>query len=134
MDRSNCESSTRSASKNGPASRGGLVWHPPTNSNSSNVIQHNRLIRKDFYHDPKKIHPNCARLRIDDSFVILSRLELFYLCTFAFVAGLVDSLVGGGGLIQLPALFLFLPANAASSIPLVLGTNKLAAVCGTGTA
>ena len=56
------------------------------------------------------------------------------LCLFAFVAGLVDAVVGGGGLIQLPALLLFLPANLAQSLPTVFGTNKLSSICGTSTA
>jgi len=56
------------------------------------------------------------------------------LCLFAFLAGFVDSVVGGGGLIQLPALFLFLPQSAAASIPAILGTNKLSSICGTGLA
>ncbi len=56
------------------------------------------------------------------------------LCVFAFLAGLVDSIVGGGGLIQLPALFLLLPAAYADSVPLVAGTNKLAAIMGTSVA
>lgn len=47
----------------------------------------------------------------------------------AFVAGWVDSVVGGGGLIQLPALVLGLPADA--STPEILGTNKLSSVAGT---
>lgn len=61
-------------------------------------------------------------------------MELIYLCVFAFLAGLVDSVVGGGGLIQLPALFLLLPAATAESVPLVAGTNKLAAIMGTSVA
>lgn len=61
-------------------------------------------------------------------------MELFWLCTFAFAAGFVDSIVGGGGLIQLPALFVFLPPSLASSIPLVFGTNKLSSMCGTAVA
>ena len=61
-------------------------------------------------------------------------MDLLWLCFFAFVAGLVDAIVGGGGLIQLPALFIFLPANLAGSIPLVFGTNKLASICGTSMA
>jgi uncharacterized protein len=60
--------------------------------------------------------------------------ELLYLCGFAFLAGLVDSVVGGGGLIQLPALFLFLPPQLAASVPAVLGTNKLSSICGTSMA
>ena len=43
-------------------------------------------------------------------------------------AGFVDAVVGGGGLIQLPALLLGLP-NAAPVQ--VLATNKLASICGT---
>jgi uncharacterized protein len=61
-------------------------------------------------------------------------MELLWLCLFAFVAGLVDAIVGGGGLVQLPALFIFLPRELASSIPLVFGTNKLSSLCGTSVA
>ena len=53
---------------------------------------------------------------------------LLLLCTFAFLAGFVDSVVGGGGLIQIPALMILLPGTP---IPTLWGTNKLAAVCGT---
>ena len=53
------------------------------------------------------------------------------LCALAFVAGLVDAVVGGGGLIQTPALFVLLPG---ASVPTVLGTNKLAGVWGTAAA
>ena len=56
------------------------------------------------------------------------------LCVFAFLAGFVDSVVGGGGLIQLPALFLFLPPAEAASAAAVLGTNKFSSICGTGMA
>jgi uncharacterized protein len=61
-------------------------------------------------------------------------MELLWLCLFAFAAGFVDSIVGGGGLIQLPALFIFLPRELAASIPLVFGTNKLSSICGTAVA
>jgi uncharacterized membrane protein YfcA len=46
----------------------------------------------------------------------------------AAAAGFVDAVVGGGGLVQLPALLLGLP-NAATVQ--VLATNKLASICGT---
>ncbi len=46
----------------------------------------------------------------------------------ALTAGFVDAVVGGGGLIQLPALLLGLPG--ASPVQ-VLATNKLASFCGT---
>lgn len=50
----------------------------------------------------------------------------------AFVAGWVDAVVGGGGLIQLPALLIGLSAN--TPVATVSGTNKLSSVAGTGTA
>jgi len=43
-------------------------------------------------------------------------------------AGFVDAVVGGGGLIQLPALLLGLPSAAPVNI---LATNKLSSICGT---
>jgi uncharacterized membrane protein YfcA len=46
----------------------------------------------------------------------------------ALTAGFVDAVVGGGGLIQLPAVLLGLPG--ASPVE-VLATNKLASACGT---
>lgn len=61
-------------------------------------------------------------------------MTLVLLCGFAFLAGLVDAVAGGGGLIQLPALFLFLPSGAASVPAFVFGTNKLSSICGTGVA
>ena len=47
----------------------------------------------------------------------------------AFSAGFVDAIVGGGGLIQLPALLAGYPGAAP---PVLLGTNKLGSICGTG--
>lgn len=46
----------------------------------------------------------------------------------ALAAGFVDAVVGGGGLIQLPALLLGLPSASPVQI---LATNKLASFCGT---
>ena len=46
----------------------------------------------------------------------------------ALLAGLIDAVVGGGGLIQLPALFATLPNVAPATL---LGTSKLAGVWGT---
>jgi uncharacterized protein len=43
-------------------------------------------------------------------------------------AGFVDAVVGGGGLIQLPALLIGLPSAAPVN---VLATNKFASICGT---
>lgn len=44
------------------------------------------------------------------------------------VAGWVDAVAGGGGLIQIPALFGVFPG---ASPALLLGTNKFSSVCGT---
>lgn len=43
----------------------------------------------------------------------------------------MDSMVGGGGLIQLPALLILLPHTALAT---VFGTNKLVSIAGTSTA
>jgi uncharacterized protein len=57
--------------------------------------------------------------------------NLLLLLAFAFTAGYIDSVVGGGGLIQMPAFLIFAPHL---SITTVLGSNKLAALMGTGVA
>jgi uncharacterized membrane protein YfcA len=49
----------------------------------------------------------------------------------AFLAGLVDAVVGGGGLIQIPVLFSVFPTEIPATL---LGTSKLAGVFGTGAA
>lgn len=61
-------------------------------------------------------------------------MEFIPLCLLAFLAGFVDSVVGGGGLIQLPALFIFLPHPLAGQVATVFGTNKLSSICGTSIA
>lgn len=58
-------------------------------------------------------------------------MEYLILCIAAFGAGLIDAVVGGGGLIQVPALFAAMPATSPA---MLLGTNKLAGVWGTGAA
>jgi uncharacterized membrane protein YfcA len=61
----------------------------------------------------------------------LSVLTLAALIVAAFVAGWVDAVVGGGGLIQLPALLIGLPSDTAPAV--ILGTNKISSFCGTAT-
>lgn len=46
----------------------------------------------------------------------------------ALLAGFIDAVVGGGGLITVPALMLALPAG--TPLPTLLGTNKVVAVTG----
>ena len=54
--------------------------------------------------------------------------DYLLLALAAVLAGLIDSVVGGGGLIQLPALLSVFPQALPSSL---FGTNKLAAIWGT---
>lgn len=60
-----------------------------------------------------------------DSHIILLLLT-------GFAAGLMDAAVGGGGLLQIPALFNILPSSMAVSP--IMGINKFASFCGTVTA
>jgi uncharacterized membrane protein YfcA len=57
--------------------------------------------------------------------------EIALLCAFSMAAGFVDAVVGGGGLIQLPAALLLLPGVP---YPMLLGTNKFASLFGTSIA
>jgi len=57
--------------------------------------------------------------------------ELLLLGGGAFIAGFVDAIVGGGGLIQLPLLLAVFPE---APIAVLFGTNKLSSVAGTLTA
>lgn len=59
-------------------------------------------------------------------------LELYLILAVAgLFAGLLDAVAGGGGLIQIPALFGLYPSAAPATL---FGTNKLASICGTGVA
>lgn len=59
---------------------------------------------------------------------MLTATTLALLCLFAFLAGLIDAVVGGGGLIQLPALLVLLPGVP---VPTLLGTGKVSSLLGT---
>ena len=59
----------------------------------------------------------------------VSVASLVLLLVAAGVAGWVDAVVGGGGLIQLPALVIAVPKDVAT--PFILGTNKLSSFFGT---
>lgn len=58
----------------------------------------------------------------------MDSLDLIALCGASFGAGFIDSIVGGGGLIQLPAFLLILPEFSVVSL---LATNKLVSMSGT---
>lgn len=57
--------------------------------------------------------------------------ELILLCLAAFAAGFVDAVVGGGGLIQIPAALILLPGYPVAT---VIGTTKFPSFCGTSLA
>ncbi|MBE2257863.1 MAG: TSUP family transporter [Candidatus Accumulibacter sp.] len=56
---------------------------------------------------------------------------LLVLAGAALFAGFIDAVVGGGGLIQIPALFTALPNELPATL---FGTNKFSSVFGTGNA
>ena len=53
---------------------------------------------------------------------------IILLCLIAFLAGYVDAVVGGGGLIQVPAGLILMPTQAVSTI---IGTLKVPSFIGT---
>lgn len=59
---------------------------------------------------------------------VITTLTLALLCLFAFMAGFIDSMVGGGGLIQLPAMLLLLKGVPE---PTIFGTGKVSSLMGT---
>ncbi len=58
-------------------------------------------------------------------------MTIVFLCLAAFAAGFVDAVVGGGGLIQIPAALILLPGFPVAT---VIGTTKLPSFCGTSLA
>src|SRR5476649_418227 len=62
---------------------------------------------------------------------MIDTFTLVLLCVFAFSAGFVDAIAGGGGLIQTPAALVLLPQYPVATI---LGSMKLPAFTGTGLA
>ena len=58
-------------------------------------------------------------------------MELTLICLASLLAGGIDSIVGGGGLILVPALFAVYPTTAPATL---FGTNKSASVWGTSIA
>ena len=53
-------------------------------------------------------------------------MMVIFVCFFVFLAGFIDSIAGGGGLISLPAYLM-----TGYPIHLMLGTNKTSSLCGT---
>ena len=55
-------------------------------------------------------------------------MEMIVLCLAALAAGFVDAIVGGGGLIQTPAILIALPQHSVATL---LGTTKIPSLSGT---
>lgn len=70
-------------------------------------------------------------MNLSEIFADYSNLTLLALAALSFTAGFIDSVVGGGGLIQIPALLIAMPSEP---LPTLLGTNKIAALSGTSVA
>src|SRR3990167_8604927 len=75
---------------------------------------------------PESIASRCCIPRCDNG-----RMELIIVSVASLFAGFVDSIVGGGGLILIPALFATFPNAHPATL---FGTNKGASVCGTAMA
>ncbi len=57
--------------------------------------------------------------------------EIIILCIAAFAAGFIDSIIGGGGLIQTPVTLITLPQYPVATL---LGTTKIPSISGTSIA
>lgn len=57
-----------------------------------------------------------------------SLLTIILLAFFSFSAGFIDAVVGGGGLVIMPFLLINFPRLP---LPVLFGTNKISALCGT---
>lgn len=58
-------------------------------------------------------------------------MEFAFLIAAGFLAGLIDAVAGGGGLVQIPAMFSALPNHAPATL---IGTGKVASLAGTASA
>jgi uncharacterized protein len=81
------------------------------------------------------ISPYTPEAPADSFFYLLNRVifapamdETIILCVVTFFAGFIDSIVGGGGLIQTPAMLVLLPGYPVAT---VLGTTKIPSMTGT---
>lgn len=65
----------------------------------------------------------------DDIFVAVESMEdILIVCVAAFAAGFIDAIVGGGGLVQTPVLFMTFPQYPVATL---LGTTKIPSFSGT---
>lgn len=53
--------------------------------------------------------------------------DILMLCLFSFLAGFIDAIIGGGGLVQTPATLFILPQYP---VPVILATTKIPSMAG----
>lgn len=70
-------------------------------------------------------------MHFSNIFIDHTSIVIISLIILSFVAGFIDAIVGGGGLIQLPALLINMPNQPLLTL---FGTNKIAALAGTSVA
>lgn len=68
-----------------------------------------------------------TELLLQKTFQLMTQ-EIIILCIAAFAAGFIDSIVGGGGLVQTPATLITLPQYPVATL---LGTTKIPSLLGT---
>jgi len=68
---------------------------------------------------------------MNDLLSIIEPFNLIIVCAFTFVAGFLDAIVGGGGLITIPTLLINFPTV---HVPTLFGSNKIASFSGTSLA
>lgn len=64
-------------------------------------------------------------MTIDYLLSAISLWMIISLCAIAFIAGFIDAVVGGGGLVQIPTLFIIFPSQPFATL---FGTNKISAL------
>jgi uncharacterized membrane protein YfcA len=68
---------------------------------------------------------------LENLLALIEPANLLIVCVLTFIAGFLDAVVGGGGLITIPALLINFPTVA---VPSLFGTNKIASLSGTSIA
>ena len=115
-----------------------MVYHYRIKAGLKNQLEQNKVLPYPLI-QAAKVSPGQSLLYIAPKFTAVSPdisevapfMELYLLCFFAFLAGFIDSIVGGGGLVQIPAFFVLYPTL---SVPAIISTNRLASAVGTSVA
>ena len=68
---------------------------------------------------------------MENLLALIEPANLLLVCILTFVAGFLDAVVGGGGLITIPALLINFPTVP---VPTIFGSNKIASFSGTSLA